>query len=185
MPRYKIIGADLKEYGPVSAEQLRQWIAEGRVDSETKLQAEGGGEWKRLADLPELAAKPPGTGPSACPHCGEPFEEGFDSCWKCGTAKDGSPPKEAALFEGDAGVVVESTEPCPKCGSRNVRRGRLLSSGRGMSVIFKPAGTRILPLSLWGGVVLPSDSTSGCLDCGLVWVHLPPGELKEFIATHC
>ena len=41
MSNYKIIGADLKEYGPVSAEQIRQWITEGRVNSETKLQAEG------------------------------------------------------------------------------------------------------------------------------------------------
>ena len=29
---YKIIGADQKEYGPVSIEQLRLWITEGRVD---------------------------------------------------------------------------------------------------------------------------------------------------------
>ena len=42
MPNYKIIGADQMEYGPVSAEQIRQWITERRVDSETKLQAEGG-----------------------------------------------------------------------------------------------------------------------------------------------
>jgi len=26
---YKIIGADGKEYGPITAEQLRRWIAEG------------------------------------------------------------------------------------------------------------------------------------------------------------
>jgi len=37
MANYKIIGADLMEYGPVSAAQIRQWIAEGRVDCETKL----------------------------------------------------------------------------------------------------------------------------------------------------
>ena len=36
---YKIIGADLKEYGPVSVEQLRQWISEGRVNAQTKVQA--------------------------------------------------------------------------------------------------------------------------------------------------
>jgi len=41
MPDYKIIGADGLEYGPVSAEQIRQWMAEGRVNSKTKLQAEG------------------------------------------------------------------------------------------------------------------------------------------------
>ena len=28
---YKIIGGDQKEYGPVTAEQLRLWVTEGRV----------------------------------------------------------------------------------------------------------------------------------------------------------
>jgi hypothetical protein len=52
---YKIIGADLKEYGPVSAEQLRQWIAEGRVNAQTKVQAADATEWKAMADCPEFA----------------------------------------------------------------------------------------------------------------------------------
>ena len=51
---YKIIGADQKEYGPVTADQLRTWIAEGRADSRTLLQAEGGA-WKPLSTFPEFA----------------------------------------------------------------------------------------------------------------------------------
>jgi hypothetical protein len=39
---YKIIGADGKEYGPVSTEQLRQWLTEGRVNNQTRVLAEGG-----------------------------------------------------------------------------------------------------------------------------------------------
>ena len=50
---YKIIGADQKEYGPVSSEQLRQWIAEGRVNAQTKVQV--GSEWKPVAEVPEFA----------------------------------------------------------------------------------------------------------------------------------
>lgn len=53
---YKIIGADLKEYGPVSAEQLRQWITEGRVNGQTKVQAADTTDWKMMADVPEFAA---------------------------------------------------------------------------------------------------------------------------------
>lgn len=49
---YKIIGADGNEYGPVTAEQLRQWIAEGRVNPQTKVQIEGSAEWNTLAELP-------------------------------------------------------------------------------------------------------------------------------------
>jgi hypothetical protein len=52
---YKIIGADLKEYGPVSVEQLRQWISEGRVNGQTKVQAADATEWKAMADCPEFA----------------------------------------------------------------------------------------------------------------------------------
>jgi hypothetical protein len=52
---YRIIGADGHEYGPVSAEQLRQWIAEGRVNAETKAVAEGSSEWRPLGAFPEAS----------------------------------------------------------------------------------------------------------------------------------
>jgi uncharacterized membrane protein len=52
---YKIIGADKKEYGPVSAEQLRQWVAEGRVNAQTSIQAEGATEWKPVSTFSEFA----------------------------------------------------------------------------------------------------------------------------------
>ncbi len=52
---YKIIGADGREYGPVSAEQLRQWIREGRTNAQTKAQAEGSAEWKPISAFPEFA----------------------------------------------------------------------------------------------------------------------------------
>jgi hypothetical protein len=58
---YKIIGADQKEYGPVSADQLRQWIAEGRVNGQTKVQAADATEWKAMADVPEFAGVLPKT----------------------------------------------------------------------------------------------------------------------------
>jgi hypothetical protein len=52
---YKIIGADSKEYGPVSAEQLRQWLREGRVNSQTKVKPADAAEWATFAALPEFA----------------------------------------------------------------------------------------------------------------------------------
>jgi hypothetical protein len=58
---YKIIGADGKEYGPIPAEQLRQWIAEGRVNAQTRVMPEGATEWKVLADFPEFIPTMPGT----------------------------------------------------------------------------------------------------------------------------
>ncbi len=53
---YKIIGADGREYGPVSTEQLQQWIHEGRANAQTKVQAEGSTEWRTPADFPEFHA---------------------------------------------------------------------------------------------------------------------------------
>ena len=53
---YKIIGADGQAYGPVNAEQIKQWIVEGRARSETLVQAEGATEWKPLTAF-AIAAK--------------------------------------------------------------------------------------------------------------------------------
>ena len=52
---FKILGADQKEYGPVSADQVRQWIAQGRANAQTKMQAADSPDWKPLADFPEFA----------------------------------------------------------------------------------------------------------------------------------
>jgi hypothetical protein len=52
---YTMLGADGKEYGPATADQVRQWIAEGRANARTQVLPAGQTEWKRLADLPEFA----------------------------------------------------------------------------------------------------------------------------------
>jgi len=52
---YKIIATDQKEYGPVTADQIRQWITEGRLNAQSAAMAEGATEWKPLAAFPEFA----------------------------------------------------------------------------------------------------------------------------------
>jgi len=52
---YYLIGADQKEYGPVAADEVRAWIAEGRANGQTLARLEGG-PWKPLSTLPEFAA---------------------------------------------------------------------------------------------------------------------------------
>ncbi len=56
---YKLIGADGKEYGPISAEIVRLWISEGRANGLTRVLPENATEWKLLRDLPEFAASLP------------------------------------------------------------------------------------------------------------------------------
>jgi hypothetical protein len=65
---YKIIGVDGREYGPATAGQLQQWIAEGRANAQTPTLAPGAPEWKPLGALPEFAGHfappvPPVIGP--------------------------------------------------------------------------------------------------------------------------
>jgi len=65
---YKILGADGKEYGPVTADQVRQWITEGRANAQTKVQPEGATDWLTLGSLTEFAgALSPGPAPMTPP----------------------------------------------------------------------------------------------------------------------
>ena len=69
---YKLIGADGKEYGPVSAEQLRQWIHEGRANYETLILTENAVEWRPLGAFSEFAAALTSATPAA-PQTIRPF----------------------------------------------------------------------------------------------------------------
>ena len=53
---YRIIGSDGKEYGPLTAEQLRQYIAEGRVNGQTQVLVEGQAQWTTLGQIAEFSA---------------------------------------------------------------------------------------------------------------------------------
>jgi len=52
---YKIIGNDGKTYGPVPAEQIREWISQGRVENRTSILPDGALEWTFIGLLPEFA----------------------------------------------------------------------------------------------------------------------------------
>ena len=64
---YKLLGADQKEYGPVSADQIRAWIAQGRANARTQVQAIGSTDWKPLAEFPEFADALQPAAPAAAP----------------------------------------------------------------------------------------------------------------------
>ena len=55
MANYTIIGSDQKQYGPVTAEQLREWIRDGRVNQQSQIKAEGDAAWRPLSAFPEFA----------------------------------------------------------------------------------------------------------------------------------
>jgi uncharacterized protein DUF4339 len=68
---YFLIGADGREYGPFSPEQIRDWVAQGRANVHSRLRREGETTWQALKDFAEfadvstLSAPPPGMPPPA------------------------------------------------------------------------------------------------------------------------
>lgn len=53
---FTILGADGKEYGPVPAHRVHEWIHGGRANLQTKARREGETEWKTLGDFAEFNA---------------------------------------------------------------------------------------------------------------------------------
>jgi len=58
---YRIIGGDGREYGPITADQVRQWIAEGRANGQTRARAEASATWRPLTEYLEFASALAGT----------------------------------------------------------------------------------------------------------------------------
>jgi uncharacterized membrane protein len=54
MANYIIIGGDQKEYGPIPADDVRQWIAEGRLNEQSLMKGEGDAEFRPLEKFPEF-----------------------------------------------------------------------------------------------------------------------------------
>jgi hypothetical protein len=64
---YRIVGHDGKTYGPAGLDQIRQWIAQGRLESRTPILPEGAAEWTFIGLLPEFAAQFAGPPPLQAP----------------------------------------------------------------------------------------------------------------------
>ena len=55
MATYTIIGGDKKEYGSVSTEDMRKWIADGRLNGQSLVKEAQDTEWRALSAFPEFA----------------------------------------------------------------------------------------------------------------------------------
>jgi hypothetical protein len=66
LPEYKVMGGDGHEYGPVSVEQIRQWILEQRLEQKSPVKPPDAKDWVFLESLPEFADlfQPPEAPPS-------------------------------------------------------------------------------------------------------------------------
>lgn len=64
---FTIIGSDGRPYGPVSLDQIRQWLSEGRATPQSLVQEEGRAEWTTVGAVlgsPEPGASPPMAAPT-------------------------------------------------------------------------------------------------------------------------
>lgn len=52
---FNMIGGDGRVYGPVTAEQLREWILDHRANGQTLVQRDGEAQWQPLGAWPEFA----------------------------------------------------------------------------------------------------------------------------------
>jgi uncharacterized RDD family membrane protein YckC len=90
---YKLIGADGQTYGPVTIDELRDWIQEGRVGPDTRLWSSEETDWRAASEFPELRWDlPPPTPrePVAAPPPLAPLSNPGSHRWQ-GLPTDGSP----------------------------------------------------------------------------------------------
>ena len=59
---FTIIGSDGKEYGPVSAQQINDWIAGNRLTPEMQARRENESEWRPIKSFPEFGGSSGGIG---------------------------------------------------------------------------------------------------------------------------
>ncbi len=62
---YTIIGGDGKEYGPVTADKVRDWLANNQANADTRIKRVDSGTWTTIGQLPEFGASPSTAAPSA------------------------------------------------------------------------------------------------------------------------
>jgi uncharacterized membrane protein len=55
MANYFIVGGDQKEYGPITAEDIRLWIAEGRLNAHSSARGESDTSWRPLGTFAEFS----------------------------------------------------------------------------------------------------------------------------------
>ena len=51
---YKVLGSDGNEYESISADKIKEWIRENRVEFKTPVMPEGAADWVFLGDLAEF-----------------------------------------------------------------------------------------------------------------------------------
>lgn len=84
---FTILGADGKEYGPVTAGKIGEWLNGGRATLATKAKRVNDTEWKTLGDFAEFAT-PPAVAPGPVPTALEAATARATATMPTGTTKE-------------------------------------------------------------------------------------------------
>ena len=157
---YRIIGADDKEYGPVPAEQIRQWLREGRLNRLTRVKPEGAPDWKVIGALAEFADQFPPL-PGAAPRPTGPTQT-------CGMAR-------ASLICGALGFTCVTAVLGLVLGFRALDRirksnGQLTGAGMAttgivLSLIFMLLGLLAVPTALLLPALAKAKQRAQSINC--------------------
>jgi hypothetical protein len=157
---YKIVGADGKEYGPVSLDQMRQWIAEGRVNAQTQVQQAGAPGWQPATELPELSALFAARAAASAPSIGPSPQ---------GPARGDAPQKGLAVTSLVLGILAFPTcfltgIPAIICGHiahSRARREPAQYGGSGMAtagLVLGYLSLLVVPIAILSAMLLPALS---------------------------
>ncbi len=139
---YFMLGGDGKEYGPVAAAQLRQWVAEGRANAQTQVRPAEGGQYVPLGSVPDLAA-----GAAARP---APAMGGLPLAQALAQNSGYAATDASLLVKRLAGILAEA--------SGWMKFLAVLSIISGVFMVFGP-GIFICWIPIWIGVVLWNAAT--------------------------
>ena len=148
---YTIIGADHQQYGPVAAELLCQWIADGRANGSTRARLEGSTEWKTLAGFPDFA------GALAA---------------KVGPAQMATGGEEIPITELINRVDSLDIGSCLSRSFALFQRNFLLLAGATMLMMFLNVATSLIlgMIPFIGGFI--ASAVGGVFNAGLMWLFL-------------
>ena len=78
---YFLIGGDGREYGPFTAEQIREWVGQGRANAHSQIRRDGDSTWQALRDVVEfsdvVSTPPPPPGGAPPPLSAETIAAGY------------------------------------------------------------------------------------------------------------
>jgi hypothetical protein len=111
---------DGQTVGPVPEEQLRQWLAEGRLPPETQVWNASMTDWQGAREAGLLPVQPPAIAEGgSCAGCGEPLRQGALFCSICGMPIVGGEKPHGTLCPACGAALAPDARFCAACGRQN------------------------------------------------------------------